>query len=293
LRPIVAAIVWLMAGQAEARAQTTALPLCRDLVVTLSIAAPRVLVGQRPRFDVSIYNMSATPRRVLDVRDGRRPDLRQVYLALVVRRNGADFSIPAAVSDPGPISPTDFVELPVSSGIHVRDLPAAPAITDLPAGDFEAAIVFWRDPYDASSRCRSAPVTFTVVPSLPPLPPDDPLADLLGTLSTLAGGDLTDCGTYLLPDPPAFLGWTPPRADLEKSLVCGQAAVAEGRSFRVVIQGQGFDSWIASGLLGTPRAITHFRYDSMGRRLLTAPCPSAAVHPSAGRFDCGEGTSRP
>ena len=282
MRRILVTIVWLVGAGTAAWAQATSLPLCRDLVVTISVAAPRVLVGQRPRFDVSIYNLSAAPRRVLDLRDGRRRDLQHAYVKLVVSRNGADLSLPAMISDPGPISPADFVELPVSSGIHIRDLPTTRVLTGLPLGEFDATIVFWRDPYDAGSRCRSAPVTFTVVPSLPPPPPDDPLADLIGALSKLAGGELTDCGTYLLPGPPALVGWAPPREDLEESLTCGRATVADGRSFRVIAQEQGIDSWIASGLLGTPRAIVQFRYDSIGRRLRTTPCPSAAVHQLGG-----------
>jgi hypothetical protein len=61
MRQLVAAIVWLVAGQTVAWAQATTLPLCRDLSVTISVATPRVVVGQRPRFDVSIYNMSPAP----------------------------------------------------------------------------------------------------------------------------------------------------------------------------------------------------------------------------------------
>jgi hypothetical protein len=297
MRRIVATIVWLTAAETAAQiavgAQTPSLPWCRDLTVTISVAAPRVLVGQRPRFDVSIYNMSASPRRVLDLRDGRRPDLQTAYVDLVVSRNGAELSLPRMISDPGPISPTDFVELPVSSGIHIPDLPTDRDLSKLPIGALDAHIVFWRDPYDARSRCRSAPVAFTVVASLPMPPPDDPLADLVGQLSTLADGDLTDCGTYLFPKSGAFFGWTPPREDLAQSLVCGRATIAGGRSFRIIAQGTGIDSWIADGLLGTPRSIVHFRYDSMGRRLRTTPCPKPAVHLSRGVFECGDASPRP
>ncbi len=75
--------------------------------------------------------------------------------------------------------------------------------------------------------------------------------------------------------------------------MCGRAAVAAGRSFRVIAQGWGIDSWIASGLLGRPQSIVHFRYDGMGRRLHTTPCPSAAVHHARGVFRCGDEPPRP
>jgi hypothetical protein len=190
---------------------------------------------------------------------------------------------------------TDFVELPVASGILIQDLQTTRALTDLAIGEFDAAIVFWRDPYAASSRCRSAPVGFSVAasPPPPPLPPPPPnhLVDLIAQLSELGGGDVTDCGTYLLKLP--VFGWAPPRDELARSLVCGRAAVAAGRSFRIIAERQGIDSWIADGLLGTPRAIVHFEYDSMGRRLDTTPCPKAIVHPSLGIFACSGALPRP
>ncbi len=122
-----------------------------------------VQVGEKPQFAFTLRNVGGNPVRVLDVRKGRRPDLQDSYFELVVLNGGRLIEIPVAISDPGPLSGSDFFELHPGQEATIERLSYTRELTTLPPGDYEAAVLVWRDPMQPSAtRCRSKGARFKV-----------------------------------------------------------------------------------------------------------------------------------
>jgi hypothetical protein len=73
--------------------------------------------------------------------------------------------VPIAISDPGPFSLVDFLELPPGAQIEFGRISYTRALEKLPPGDYAAFILFlfWRDPTESyAMRCRSTSAHFTM-----------------------------------------------------------------------------------------------------------------------------------
>jgi hypothetical protein len=99
----------------------------------------------------------------LDVRDGRRPDLQDSYFELFVIQGKRTVNVPIAISDPGPLSAADFLELQPGARVEFQHISYKRALQGLPPGAYDAFILFWRDPLvSGTTRCRSTSARFTV-----------------------------------------------------------------------------------------------------------------------------------
>jgi hypothetical protein len=89
--------------------------------------------------------------------------LQESYLELIVVQRGSLVDVPIAISDPGPISPADFLDLRPGEQVAIPRINYTRALGNLGPGQGEAFILFWRDPLQpATTRCRSTPARFAV-----------------------------------------------------------------------------------------------------------------------------------
>jgi len=162
--PVSAAIlVAVAAGSVQQPDDPILRPACERISVSLLAEAPQVKAADKPRFSVAVSNNTDRSVRVLDVRDGRRPDLQDSYFELFVIQGRRSVDVPMAISDPGPLSAADFLELRPGARVLFRDISYKRALQELPAGAYEAFILFWRDPVlSHTTRCRSTSARFTV-----------------------------------------------------------------------------------------------------------------------------------
>jgi hypothetical protein len=160
----VVALVAVVLGLAQQpAAPTTISPVCADISVSLTAITPRVKIGERPQFGVALSNGTNRAVRILDVRGGRRPDLQNSYLELFVARGPAVVTTPIAISDPGPLSATDFFDLQPGERVSIHVLSYAREFERLEPGAYQAFILFWRDPMEPhTTRCRSTRASFVV-----------------------------------------------------------------------------------------------------------------------------------
>jgi hypothetical protein len=149
-------------AQGTTRVGVPVVPACTGVTVVLSTPTPRVRAGQKPRFTVAIRNGTDRPLKLLDVREGRRSDLQVNYFELIVARGSDAVDVPIAIADPGPIGDGDFLELPPGGAVELRDLEYKRDLRELPAGEYDVVLLFWRDPFAPNTRCRSSSAQFVV-----------------------------------------------------------------------------------------------------------------------------------
>ena len=134
---------------------------CRRIEVRLATEHDTVPRGHEPQFKLSVRNSSETTVRLLDTRKGRRRDLADNYYVLVVlNRKEQQPDIPVVISDPGPMSETDFftlrpgevAELPVSTPLE---------LARLKRGSYRAFVIVSGEAYSGPS-CASTSVQFRV-----------------------------------------------------------------------------------------------------------------------------------
>ncbi|HET9384034.1 MAG TPA: hypothetical protein VFO67_02725 [Gemmatimonadales bacterium] len=136
---------------------------CQATDVTVATATPTVRAGTRPEFSAVVTNRGSRSIRVLDVRNGRRTDLQNVYFELFIVQDGRVVELPIVIADPGPISDADYVVLKPGERLDVRGLSYKRAAERLAAGTYSAFVLFWLNPLEApASRCRSSDVRFVV-----------------------------------------------------------------------------------------------------------------------------------
>jgi hypothetical protein len=141
----------------------TSLPVCADTSVSLTAVTPRVNVGERPQFAVAVSNATSRAVRILDVRSGRRSDLQHTYFELFVAKGQALIEVPMVISDPGPLSAGDFFDLEPGTKISLQRLSYTRELERLEPGDYQAFILFWRNPMEPhTTRCRSTKARFSV-----------------------------------------------------------------------------------------------------------------------------------
>lgn len=160
-------VAWILGGQASAWAAAqvqspTTVQACRTAEVTVATSTPMVRVGTRPEFSVVVANNSDRAIRVLDVRNGRRNDLQDAYFELFIVEGRRVVDLPSVISDPGPISDTDYAVLKPGQRIEVRPLTYTRSAEELPPGKYSAFILFWQNPETSTSRCRSSEARFVV-----------------------------------------------------------------------------------------------------------------------------------
>ncbi len=136
-------------------------PATRDLALSLYAVDPVVSAGTALRFRLTLSNVSDHVCRVLDAE--RREDLKDTYYNLVVTKDGRPVKVPRAISDPGPISDADWLEIP-PGGTRTFLLTHFPdQFETLPPGLYEAYVEFWRDPHRSHTTAyASGRAKFTV-----------------------------------------------------------------------------------------------------------------------------------
>lgn len=138
-------------------------PACKGVSVSLVAEASLVKAGDKPQFSVAVSNNTDRSVRILDVRDGRRPDLQDSYFELFVIQGTRVVDVPSVISDPGPLSAADFLELRPGARVEFRRVSYKRALEKLPPGAYEAFVLFWRDPMEShTTRCRSPSARFAV-----------------------------------------------------------------------------------------------------------------------------------
>lgn len=165
MRRLVAA--WIVVGYASVSTSPMQSPTmvqpCRSAEVVVATPTPAVRAGARPELSVIVANKSGRAMRVLDVRNGRRNDLQDVYFELFIVAGHQPVDLPLAISDPGPISDADYAVLRPGERIEVRRLSYTRSAERLPAGKYSAFILFWQNPAAPhTSRCRSSEAPFVV-----------------------------------------------------------------------------------------------------------------------------------
>jgi hypothetical protein len=87
---------------------------------------------------------------VLDLRNGRRPDLQDTNCDLQVSAEDKLVNLPRAISDPGPITDKDFHMLKPAKSVTLQLSRFALALEKLPPGEYSARVRFWQDPRRSS-----------------------------------------------------------------------------------------------------------------------------------------------
>jgi hypothetical protein len=132
-----------------------------DLVLLLDAIRPVTPLGATPSFRLTIHNVSGHACRILDA--DRRVDLRYTYYELVITKGGKRVALPSAISDPGPVSDSDWLEIPPGNAktFIFTDFPER--FETLPAGVYEAYVDFWRDPFQSHATAYLSPrAKFTI-----------------------------------------------------------------------------------------------------------------------------------
>jgi hypothetical protein len=155
-------LVAFLGGSADG--QTSKSPQsCRGVEATLRVMPTTFRRGTEPSFAVVLKNASEKPVRLLDVREGRRPDLADSYYEIIFEQNGRTLSdLPRVISDPGPVEAVDFFVLSPGAIIETA-LSTMANLSTIPAGRYSAYVRITVDPFAARvPTCRSARTSFTV-----------------------------------------------------------------------------------------------------------------------------------
>ncbi len=135
---------------------------CSAFEARLQVAAAAVKKGEVPQFTLLLRNKSQEPLRFVDTRQGRRRDLGNTYYQLVIRtQKGNEPDLSRAISDPGPVSASDYGSLEPGGSIEIG-ITTPMLLEELRRGSYRAHIVVWLDPYREESRCRSTATDFRV-----------------------------------------------------------------------------------------------------------------------------------
>jgi hypothetical protein len=142
---------------------TPNVPACSGFEAGLQAVDTVVRVSTAPRFRLTLVNRGTKPLKVLDIRDGRRPDLEAVYFRLEILNAKTVVDLPRGICDPGPVSDSDFFSLKAGQSEQLLLSEFCLDFHSLKPGRYRARVLVWLDPYaDAQTRCRSADASFTV-----------------------------------------------------------------------------------------------------------------------------------
>ena len=132
-----------------------------DFSLSLVAVEPILSSGTVPRFRLTLTNISDRACRILNAE--KRVDLQHAYYHLVVLKDGKPVDVPMAISDPGPVSDEDWLEVPLG-GTKIFNLTDFPEhFETLPPGIYEAYVDFWRDPFQSHATAYLSPrARFTI-----------------------------------------------------------------------------------------------------------------------------------
>jgi hypothetical protein len=107
--------------------------------LVVHLAPPQQIVkrGDSPRFVVTVEAASALVRVM---KFGKRGDLRDNYARLVVTRNGMPVEVPRVISDPGPTSAGDYIDLALGKSMSFTHTGSPFALSELPPGTYSAVV---------------------------------------------------------------------------------------------------------------------------------------------------------
>jgi hypothetical protein len=113
-----------------------------DFAVTLSIVQPRIRVGEMPQF---LMKVQALAPLVRIMKLGERSDLRHNYAPITIKRDGKTIDTPMMISDPGPISDEDYLELKKGEELVFKHDGRPLSLTELAPGTYAAKVSVWPD----------------------------------------------------------------------------------------------------------------------------------------------------
>lgn len=135
--------------------------VARPIALTLWPVQSEITAGHAPQFRLTLSNTTDRVQRVLNI--AKRIDLQHTYYNVVVAQKGKPISGFRAISDPGPVSETDWIEIPPGT---TRTFPLTnfpDAFDQLPSGSYEAFVEFWQNPYEShKTRYTSNSATITI-----------------------------------------------------------------------------------------------------------------------------------
>jgi hypothetical protein len=136
---------------------------CAGVRASVRASPTSLRKGGLATFVLVVRNGSPNGPRLVDIRNGRRPDLADNYYEIVLERNRQELkNVPRAISDPGPVAPADFFFLPPAAHFEVS-LRSTRDLTALAAGRYSAYVRITLDPFAAATKCSSTATSFTVI----------------------------------------------------------------------------------------------------------------------------------
>lgn len=154
----------LLCSCSEANADDAKKPTERPISLSLEIVEKTTKHGTVPKFKLTLTNEGKVTEKVIDLTDGRRPDLQDNCYDWELEREGKAVRIQRAISDPGPITDEDFLKLESGKKATFELTRFAQALDRLKPGKYKARIRFWQDPHKswAETAYPSPYVEFTV-----------------------------------------------------------------------------------------------------------------------------------
>ncbi len=127
------------------------------LSAELEVAKKTSPQGTVPAFKLKITTIGQEPQKVLKLRG----DLQDTYFNLEVRQGGKPVSVPRAISDPGPVTDSDYVTLKPGESVTHELQRFASAWERLPAGKYTAVVRVW-PPGDREKSFFSSEAKFEI-----------------------------------------------------------------------------------------------------------------------------------
>ena len=131
-----------------------------DVAVRLGPAQQSVRAGQTPQFSVTVRALSSTVRVL---KFSERGDLRDNYARLVVTKSGSRVELVPFISDPGPTSDGDYIDLSPGRSMTFTHNGSPFPLRELKAGTYSAHLLLQRD--WSLSPVQSNTVSFQVTGS--------------------------------------------------------------------------------------------------------------------------------
>ena len=136
---------------------TLEISMAAVIEVTLGPQVQTVKLGARPQFIVTVSPIT-TAQRIMKFAE--RSDLRHNYAELTVTQNGKRVEVSRIISDPGPTSDIDYIQLNAGQRVEFGHDGLPYILTELPPGNYSAVVVVrpdWR-----LEAATSNTVSFTV-----------------------------------------------------------------------------------------------------------------------------------
>jgi len=127
--------------------------------VSLSPSNQTVNRGESPKFIVEARAIGK-PARIMKF--ASRPDLLDNYARIRITKGGKPIEIVPLVSEPGPVSESDYMLVPANQSISFPHRGTPFDLTKLPPGNYSASVTVWPSVQDKSSFASNS-VSFRVV----------------------------------------------------------------------------------------------------------------------------------